>query len=75
MRAVTVVESVGAGHGVASGIDDGKVCGVRAIVEADDFLRHESLAAETPQTCGAPAFTVLLDEACCGSMVASSSLA
>ena len=37
--AETVVERVGAGDGVARGIDDGKVRGVRPFTETDDGVR------------------------------------
>src|SRR6266852_5818902 len=40
VRAVAVVQGVGAGDGVSFGVDDGKMGGVRAFAEADDSLRR-----------------------------------
>ncbi len=40
MRAVAVVERVGAGDGVAGGIDHGKMSGVRALAKAHNGLRR-----------------------------------
>jgi hypothetical protein len=39
VRTKAVVERVGAGDGVAGGVDHGKVRGVRAFAETDDTVR------------------------------------
>src|SRR6266576_6509734 len=44
MRTVAVVQRVRAGDGIASGIDDGKMSGVRTFTEADEHLRGKRIA-------------------------------
>jgi len=44
VRTVAVVERVCAGDGVAGGIDDGKMSGVRTFTEADERFRGMRIA-------------------------------
>src|SRR6267143_602851 len=48
MRAVAVVERIGAGDGVAGSIHDGKMGGVRAFAQAHKGLRHGCVARGNP---------------------------